>query len=281
MRSELRKSKAVRILEDKSNHECDILWIKLDKKFFNTENDTFVGGIYMPPAISNYLKFNNIDMFSILDKDVAHFNSLGNVITCGDFNSRIGSLQDGIIESARDNNFITLPNDYQIDNLPKRHSLDTKTNRYKKPFLDFLLRSNLRVINGRILGDLNGSFTCYEWNGHSQIDYFLTKPDIFPLFKYFKVDQKSEYYDHCFISCRINLFRMSQTPASSNYLPLPTKYIWKRNPDHIKKVTKLDSTQSLLDEVLTKRLEQINRDNIDNATQDFTSIINKVMNTCL
>ena len=46
-------------------------------------------------------------MFSILDKDIAHFNSLGNVITCGDFNSRIGSLQDGIIESARDNNFIT------------------------------------------------------------------------------------------------------------------------------------------------------------------------------
>ena len=92
-------------------------------------------------------------MFSTLDKDIAHFNSLGNVIICGDCNSRIGSLQDGIIESARDNNFITLPNDYQIDNLPKRHLLGTKTNRYKKPFLDFLLRSDLRVINGRILGD--------------------------------------------------------------------------------------------------------------------------------
>ena len=137
VRSELRKAKAVRILEDQSNHECDILRIKLDKKFFNTENDTFVGGIYIPPANSNYIKLNNIDMFSILDKDVAHFNSLEHVITCGDFNSRIGSLQDGIIESARANNFITLPNDYQIDNLPKRHSLDTKTNRYKKPFLDF------------------------------------------------------------------------------------------------------------------------------------------------
>ena len=74
---------------------------------------------------------------------------------------------------------------------------------------------------------------------------------------------------------------MSQTPASSsNYLPLPTKYIWNRNPDHIKKVMKLDSTQSLLDEFLTKPLEQINRDNIDNATQDVTSIINKVMDTC-
>ena len=281
MRSELRKSKAVLILEDKSNHERDILWIKLDKKVFNTENDTFVGGIYIPPANSNYLKFNNIDMFSILYKDIAQSNSLGSVITCGDFNSRSGSLQDGIIESARDNNFITLPNGYQIDNLPKRHPLDTKTNRYKKPFLDFLLRSNLRVINGRILGDLSGSFTCYEWNDHSQIDYFLTTPDIFPLFKYLKVEQKTEYSDHCLISCGINLFRMSQTPASSNYLRLPTKYIRNRNPDHIKKVMKIDSTQSLLNEFLTKPLEQINRDNIDNATQDVISIINKVMDTCL
>ena len=76
MRSEMRKSKAVYILEDKSNHECDILWVKLDKKFFDTENHTFVGGIYIPPANSNYLKFNNIDMFSILDKDIAYFNFL-------------------------------------------------------------------------------------------------------------------------------------------------------------------------------------------------------------
>ena len=74
---------------------------------------------------------------------------------------------------------------------------------------------------------------------------------------------------------------MSQTPAYSNYLPLPAKYIWNRNPDHIKKVMKLDSTQSLLNEFLTKPLEQINRDNIDNATQDATSIINKIMDTCL
>ena len=74
---------------------------------------------------------------------------------------------------------------------------------------------------------------------------------------------------------------MSQTPASLNYLPLPAKYIWNRSPDHIKKVMKLDSTQSLLNELLTKPLEQINRDSIDNATQDVTSIINKVMDTCL
>ena len=44
---------------------------------------------------------------------------------------------------------------------------------------------------------------------------------------------------------------------------------------------KLDSMQSLMCEFLTKPLEQINRENIDNATQDVTSVINKVMNACL
>ena len=74
---------------------------------------------------------------------------------------------------------------------------------------------------------------------------------------------------------------MSQTPASSNYLPLPTKYIRNRDPEHIKKVMKLDSTKSLLNKFLTKRFEQINIENIDNTTQDVTSIVNKVMDTCL
>ena len=44
---------------------------------------------------------------------------------------------------------------------------------------------------------------------------------------------------------------------------------------------KLESMQSLLNQFLTKPLEQINRENIDNATQDVTFIINKVMGTCL
>ena len=48
-----------------TNHECDILWIKLDKKYFSTHNDTYLGGVYVPPANSNYLKLNNIDMYPL------------------------------------------------------------------------------------------------------------------------------------------------------------------------------------------------------------------------
>ena len=156
-------------------------------------------------------------MFSTLEKEIAHFNSIGNVITCGDFYARTGSCQDGIVKSIRDNEFITLPNDYQIDNLQKRLLLDTKTNRYKKRFLDLLLSTDLRILNGRILGNLSGSFTCFEWIGCSQTDYFLAMKDIFPLFNYLKDEQKTEYFYHCLVSCGLNLYRILEPPNSSIY----------------------------------------------------------------
>ena len=59
IRDDRRETKAVRILEEKSNHECDIFWVQLDKTYFGTISNTFLGGIYIPPANSKYLRFNN------------------------------------------------------------------------------------------------------------------------------------------------------------------------------------------------------------------------------
>ena len=87
-------------------------------------------------------------MFQIIEDDIKYFLSLGNVITCGDFNSRLGNCSDSILESAKDNIFFHFPSDYNFDYLPKRHSVDVKTNRYKKPFLDMLLNTNMRILNG-------------------------------------------------------------------------------------------------------------------------------------
>ena len=159
--------------------------------------------------------------------------------------------------------------------------MDTKANRCKKHFLDLLLSTDLRVLNGRILGDLSGSFTCFEWNGRSQIDYFLATQDIFPLFNYLKVEQKTEYSDHCLVSCSLNLYRILEPPNSSTYLPLPAQYIWNNNPSHLKIIMNLGNIKSLMNDFLVKPAEQLNRYSVDNATKDVASIINTVMNTCL
>ena len=46
-------------------------------------------------------------MFQIIEDDIKYFSTLGNVITCGDFNSRLGNCSDSMLESAKDNSFLT------------------------------------------------------------------------------------------------------------------------------------------------------------------------------
>ena len=134
IKDDLRKAKAVCILEEKSNHECDMLRLRLDETYFGTISNTSLGGIYIPPANSKYFRFTNIDRFQIIEDDINYFSSIGNVVTCGKFNSRLENCSDAILESAKDNSFVDLPSDYHFDYLRRRQSMDVKTNRYKKPF---------------------------------------------------------------------------------------------------------------------------------------------------
>ena len=165
----LRNSKAVKVLEEKSSKQCDILWLKCDKQHFNLDNDVYMCGTYIPPHNSKYLKDNNIDMFSLTENDVIYFQRLGHVTVCGDFNSRIGGTSDSLTENDKFHELLNLPEDYVYDTLPSRRSMDPNTNRYHKPFTNMLWSTNLRIINGRKLGDLTRSVTCYEWNGCSLI----------------------------------------------------------------------------------------------------------------
>ena len=66
----LRNSKAVKMLEEKSSKQCDILWLKCDKQHFNLDNDVYICGTYIPPHNSKYLKDNSFDMFSLIENDV-------------------------------------------------------------------------------------------------------------------------------------------------------------------------------------------------------------------
>ena len=73
----LRNSKAVKIPEEKSNQQCDILWLKCDKQHFNLDDDVCICGTHIPSHNSKYVKDNNIDMFSLIENDVIYFQRLG------------------------------------------------------------------------------------------------------------------------------------------------------------------------------------------------------------
>ena len=59
------------------------------------------------------------------------------------------------------------------------------------------------ILNGRCLGDFQGSTTFYQYNGSSLVDYGLCNNNIFKDIRYFCVGQPNHLSDHAFITCSI------------------------------------------------------------------------------
>ena len=88
----------------------DTLWFKIKKDFTTNRRDIFVGNVYFSPEV--YEKKYNKDYFSLLEKEIAHFRTKGEVLVQGDFNARTGDLQD-LVEHSKffeDDNDITSVN---------------------------------------------------------------------------------------------------------------------------------------------------------------------------
>ena len=62
-------------------------WIEIDCKILSNERNVFLCAIYIPPVESPYFKEES---FSILEEEISNFQSQGNVMLCGDLNSRTG-----------------------------------------------------------------------------------------------------------------------------------------------------------------------------------------------
>ncbi len=64
------------------------IWLKIKKDIVSTNRHIFLCATYLPPAESPYY---NKDIFSILQDEICHFQTKGNVLICGDLNARTGN----------------------------------------------------------------------------------------------------------------------------------------------------------------------------------------------
>ena len=64
--------------------DLDYIWCKLDKTFFNFDQDVFICAIYIPPQDSPYFDPHT---FHNLENDIAKLSEDGYVILAGDFNA--------------------------------------------------------------------------------------------------------------------------------------------------------------------------------------------------
>ena len=195
----------------------DIVWMML--KAANTSTDptlTYIGCVYIPPQSSSYGKDHTQHIWDQLERDTELFSTKGNVILCGDFNARTGNLDD-FIQMDDDNNIYNMPSYYIADTVHKRHSSDRIVQKCGRKLIKICTDNNMYILNGRTLGDLLGSPTCFSPKGKSVVDYFLCSQNIMPMIIKFHVDNLTVFSDHCPIELLVYL--PIQVNSSSKNVP--------------------------------------------------------------
>ena len=158
-------------IEDESTD--GIIWIKFVEKN-NDSNKFYVSVVYLPPEFSA----RSTNAYEFFDTLMSQIYSIPNgcpFYICGDFNSRIGDMEDYILG---------------VDNLPEREVIDFKANSYGEIFCEFLSNVNCCVLNGR--NHISNDYTYVSTRGSSVVDFCITPFENINSFKKFEVIRASE-----------------------------------------------------------------------------------------
>ena len=75
----------------------NILWIKLDKSFFELGKDLYLGTLYISPNTSQVIEQ---ELLHDIESEIVNFTLKGDVILQGDFNARTGSMQEFAVHDS-------------------------------------------------------------------------------------------------------------------------------------------------------------------------------------
>lgn len=254
-------------------------WIQLKKDFFNLINDIFICTVYYPPSNSAYLS-DDIDIFQLIEKDIFIYQNLGDIMLCGDFNARCGTENDFVSNDL--DNFVPIDAYYIADSSKRRNSRDSKLDTRGKELLNFCIGNNLRILNGRMLGDSFGNFTCFNVHGQSVVDYVVASEEILRQVITFKVSSFNPMLSdtHCKLSFRVlaSYVGLHSTYTCNSLRSMPQQYIWNSDSDNMFSTyfTNIDVSNKLVE----FNRSCVNSD-IDTCCSNFENIILSVADKTL
>ncbi|CAG2207784.1 unnamed protein product [Mytilus edulis] len=135
-----------------------------------------------------------------------------------------------IDQAKDDNNYVPVFDTYQSDRqILLRNSNDTKVNTRGKDLIDLCISHQLRFLNGRIIGDLFGKYTCYKPVGASVVDYAIMSESALNQVLYFKVNDFIPTLSDCHSKIEWKMsahFTTTHAEVIDNILPLSCNYVW-------------------------------------------------------
>ncbi len=83
----------------KNRHDT-LIWLQLDSRFFATQDDIYLCGVYMwgEDSPANHQITDNL--FDVLQYDINIYSQLGPVFVAGDWNVRVGVKPDHVVFDA-------------------------------------------------------------------------------------------------------------------------------------------------------------------------------------
>ena len=262
-------------------------WIILKKSFFHTEDDIYICVVYNPPTnspISIALEQNDSSVLKQLSDDITKYSGKGSLMFCGDFNARVGSLPDFIY--GDNDKYNKCQYDYIRDaDLSPRVTYDSVIDPRGKELLDICIGNSLRMLNGRIMGDSFGNFTCFTPNGCSLVDYVLVSEKLLQQIPHFKVSPFIPNFSdaHCKLSwILISKFQGATCSRTKSFENVPSQYFWDEK-SCIKLQTELQSP-ALLEKITlfnSQNIDTKDESSINDAARNFEKIILDACNKCL
>ena len=117
------------------------LWLKINKTFFDFENDVYICLSYIPPANSSRQGIIESSIYDDILENILLIkntnNEACNFVILGDLNSRIGQQRDYVADDYATHMNI-LPDDYIPDQEIPRKSQDNVVNSNGQLLLEFL-----------------------------------------------------------------------------------------------------------------------------------------------